>query len=191
LENEKEIKRIIVGLSEYLQVTLSPEQIKMYAKDLLDIGPEGLGEAIRRLKNDPDVWPGRFPLPGKLKGYLVPPIDSEAKKVVALIFECVQKYGSTNQAEAKEFMGSVAWEVCKQYGGYGNICNMETHHKPTIYAQLRDMAENTIYRDRNKFGVPQLEHRKTAKRIENKNGVRQEEPSQIGDVLSKVLSKDS
>jgi len=188
-KSEKEIKKLIVGLSEYLQVVLSVDQIKLYAKEFEVIGPEGLGEAIRRLKADPDVWPGRFPLPAKIISYLYPPIDSEAKKCVAIIFESIQMFGSNNQAKAKMHMGSLAWEVCKQYGGFGNLCNMETHQKPTIYAQLRDMAENTIYRHRNNFGVPQIED--TARKSIVRDQESQKGIAQIGDVLSEILQKDT
>ena len=187
----KAVKKLIVGLAEYLQTTVTEAQLLLYANEFQDIGAAGLGEAIIRLKQDPDIWPGKFPLPAKVKSYLRPPIDSEAKKTVALIFECVQKYGNTKQQEAKDYMGEFAWSVCKQYGGFGNICNMETHHKPTVYAQLRDLAENTMYRERNHFGVPQVEERISARKITgpDKNG--QSQPTEIGSILHQVLPENT
>lgn len=195
IEQIKQVKMLIVGLSEYLQVTLTPDQIKLYANEFRDEGPEGLGLAISRLKRDPDLWPGRFPLPAKIKSYLTPSSESDAQEIVALIFESIQLYGKTNQREAKAHMGELAWEICKSYGSFSNLCDMDSHQKPTIFAQLRDLAENKIRRRRLGIGRPRIG---IDEKIGNTNRpaieeakVRSNEPTEVGELLHSILRKDS
>jgi hypothetical protein len=190
-EELKEIKRLIVGLCEYLQVTLTIDQIKLYANEFKEVGPQGLGLAISRLKRDPDLWPGKFPLPARIKSYLVPNSESDAKEIVSLIFESIQLFGKTKQREAKEYMGDLAWEICKSYGSFSSLCDMDYHQKPTIFAQLRDLAENKIRRRRFGFQRPSISDENTTREIEHKDSVRKNAPEEIGKLLHTILREDT
>lgn len=191
----QQVKLLLVGLAEYLQVTLTPAQVLMYSEEFSDA--RALGEAIKILKKDPEVRPGKFPLPAQINKYLTASADSDAKETVALIFECVQLYGNTKQAAAKAHMGDFAWAVCKRYGSFGNLCLMETHEKPAIYAQLRDMASNMITRARLGLGRPEvplalIEEREDAPRAARRLAdTRSEGAEQIGGILLALSSKQN
>lgn len=155
-EKLKLVKLYLVALAEYLQVSLTDDQVIMYANEFND--PDYLAQAILRLKADPDIWPGKFPLPAKIKSYMVPDAKSDAKEIAVLIMESVNKFGKQRQKEAKEYMGLLAWEVCHRYSSFSSLCDMTYSDKQIIFAQLRDVAENTLSRRAKGFEIPRLEN---------------------------------
>lgn len=128
---DKEIKLLLAGLSLFLQAPLSDEQILLYAREFQDIGPLGLAEAITRLKADPGLYPGKFPLPAKIKSYLVEALEDEASRSARRIMSCA------NAREAYEKLTQVEIRIAKEYG-LTSIIDRSAHATPTIYAQLRD-----------------------------------------------------
>lgn len=184
----KEIKKLLIGLAEYLQAQITVDQLVLYSKEFESIGSEGLGRAIVLLKNDPDIYPGKLPLPAKIKSYLVASISSDAKEIVSVIFKTMDLYSNTQQLKAREAMGETAWEVCKSYGGYSSLYRMETSNKHIIYAQLRDLAENILTRRSMGIGTEKLIPIKAnRKQIDNS----EKEPSKIGSLLPSLFQKDT
>lgn len=131
MDEAQQIKAQLVILSEYLQTTLSEPQILLYAKELEDIGPQGLARAISALKADTALWPGRFPLPAKIKAYLLGDLDSR----VALSMRRIMAVNTA--AEAYE-LPRIEYATMKTYG-LNAILERSSYTTATIYAQLRDL----------------------------------------------------
>lgn len=128
----KEIKLLLVALAEYLQTTLSAAQIKLYAHDLSDLGPEGVTHAISLLMADPEVWSGRFPLPAKIRSYLEADVKTRAVEATTRVM-AVSSVSSAFKELTKFELG-----VAGQYG-LETIVNRQSASSPTIFAHLRDM----------------------------------------------------
>jgi len=137
-ETQKEIARLLIGLAEYLQTTMSKEQLKLYTMEF--DSPEYLGACIMALKQDPDLRPGTMPLPAKIKAALEVPLDEQAYALVRRIFEAAKRYGYYQPGDAKKFMGPLGWSVVQAYGGWQQVCMIETKGMGTAFAQLRDLA---------------------------------------------------
>lgn len=139
---EQEVKLQLVALAEYLQCKpLSDLQVKLYAKDLIPLGAEGLHRAIALLKEDPEVWAGRMPLPAKLKQYAHGDLNSiaivSAGRIMAL----------TSVREAYEKL--LHWElgIAKEYG-LSAIVSRLAEQSPTIFAQLRESIKAYLKQQR-------------------------------------------
>jgi hypothetical protein len=134
VDPEQIIKTQIVMLAEYLQTKLTDDQVRLYARDLSDIGPEGMATAIRRLRADPALWAGKFPLPSKIRSYLLGDIDDRAVESASRILDCY------SWMEAKEKLNPTEYAVMKKYGVRAVTDRFNTDTK-TIFAQLRDLMK--------------------------------------------------
>lgn len=146
MTEEQNIKAQLVMLAEYLQTSITDAQVALYARELEDLGEGGLLRAIVALKGDETLWPGRFPLPAKIRSYVVGDVNNTVTVGVAAIMK------AESQAELLK-LGRFEWEVAQSYG-IKSILERDAAHSPTIYAQLRDALRAKYL------------HKATTKRIE-------------------------
>lgn len=137
-ETQKQIAKLLVGLAEYCQATMSKEQLEMYTREF--DSPEYLGACIVALKQDPDLRTGTMPMPAKIKAALSVSVEEKCYKLVQSIFTAAHRHGYYKPKDAERFVGPVAWQVIQAYGGWGQICQIETKNMGTAFAQLRDIA---------------------------------------------------
>jgi len=153
----KEVKKIMVGLAEYYQTTLTPGQITMYADDLVDLGLEEIAAAIKRIRQNPTIT--FFPRPSIIRQEIFGSVKDDALEASSRIVQAMSKFGYTNPEKAKLFIGSVGWRVVERDGGWGSICrNVTTESLPIYKAQWRELAASTIRRIKLGIdGAPSLE----------------------------------
>lgn len=90
----------------------------------------------------------RHPLPAEVHSLAKKELSSEAMSNEAAnrIRMAIVKFGYNNPADAKEFMGSLAWAVVVRFGGWEYIC--ENHgvllSPLTFHAQARDSAKSIL-----------------------------------------------
>ena len=137
-ETQKQIAKLLVGLAEYCQATMSREQLEMYTREF--DSPEYLGACIVALKKDPDLRTGVMPMPAKIKAALAVSVEEKCYKLVQSIFTAAHRHGYYKPKDAERFVGPVAWQVIQAYGGWGQVCQIETRSMGTAFAQLRDLA---------------------------------------------------
>ncbi len=142
---EQEVKLQLILLAEYLQVKdgLSDAQIKMYAAELLPLGSQGLTRAIACLKEDPEVWAGRMPLPAKLKQY----VQGDANILASDWAREIMSMES--ERHAYHALSPVKLKVAQEYGLKAIVERMPSQ-SPTIFAQLRDSLRGLIIQEREK-----------------------------------------
>jgi hypothetical protein len=138
MTGDQAIKIHLVALAEYLQCTLSDAQVLMYAREL-DIDPDQLALAIALLKQDADVWPGRFPLPGKIKSYLRTDAEDQANTMVINIL----KAADDGSHDAYTRLSPQEKEVIKVYG-WVNLANMMIGQRPNYITNMRSIAKTII-----------------------------------------------
>lgn len=135
MDSSQQIKAQLVILAHYLQCQpLSDEQVLLYARELEDIGPEGLARAISALKADDSVWSGRFPLPAKIRSYLHGSVEDRAARSATKILAL------SSVGEAYATLSREELAAAKKYG-LSAIVDRSTNQTPTIYAQLRDLLQ--------------------------------------------------
>ncbi len=151
---EQNIKAQLVVLAEYLQTTLTDPQVKLYADELAEIGPEGLARAIVALKGDEALWPGKFPLPAKIRSYLFGDLNNQVLKGVTAIL-------AADTAEQIHRLGRPEWEVANAYG-IRAILQRDSSVTGTLFAQLREALKARYIKDQQeaRIGLPK-DHRHT------------------------------
>lgn len=136
------IAQQVLGLAEYYDKTLSENQLSMFVEDLSELDIEQLQFAVKKYRQDPaNLF---FPLPAKLIALVTPHMTEkdEAQEVANLIITCVSRCGYTNQLQAKERMGELAWATVQLMGGWKHICESLTFdNEGMIRSQIRGMAE--------------------------------------------------
>lgn len=150
LDKKQQVKLMLVTLAEYLQTSLSDVQVKLYADDLMDIGPEGLAKAIACLKADETVWSGRFPLPAKLKSYVHGSAYGRAVESARRILSCRDVRDATTMLSKLEF------DVAKGYG-LMSITERSYESTSTIFAQLRELLLAAYEQQKINHAMTQLE----------------------------------
>jgi len=120
---EETMGLLLTAIAEYYQCNLSIEQLRMYTRDLDDLGPEGIERAFSAMRGTNQVFPGKFPLPGKIREFLYATDEEKALGVVRSIQTAMRRYGRYDPKGAAEFMGPVAWYIVESYG-WEMLCNM-------------------------------------------------------------------
>lgn len=136
MDRDQTIKIHLVALAEYLQCSLSDAQVLMYAKEL-DMDVDQLAYAIALLKQDKDVWPGRFPLPGKIKSYLTTDAEDQANTMVINILSAIDEGRHWSSLSPQEK------EVVKVYG-WVNLTNMMVGQRPNYITNMRSIAKTVM-----------------------------------------------
>lgn len=121
-----------------MQCSLSDAQVLMYAKEL-EMDPDQLAFAIALLKQDPEVWPGRFPLPGKIKSYLTSDTEDRANTMVMNVLKAADR-GTHN---AYSDLTDDEKEIINVYG-WSNLSNMMSGQRPNYITNMRSIAKTII-----------------------------------------------
>ena len=84
----------------------------------------------------------RFPSFAELVQIIIPSEDKKdiANEMAGNILEAVRTFGYYRTIDAKNHLGGVAWFAVESFGGWKEICMIETANLPTCRAQLRDMC---------------------------------------------------
>ena len=150
LEHERAIGRILTVFAEYYDKTLSDIQLEMYTADLIDLPPADLKRACQTYRRNPAN--ARFPLPSALREIARPENigdEQHAREAAGRIIAAVSKFGYYRAADAKAWMGPLAWHVVDRQGGWSSICHTLTDdNMGTLQAQWRDLAIATQRRAR-------------------------------------------
>lgn len=136
-----DIAKIVLGLAEYYDKTLTASQLEMYVEDLSEMQVGELLVAAKKYRIDPNHK--FFPLPGQLIAMVAPHIDEKdiANDVTNRIITAVGKYGHSNPGGAEWFVGPLAWEVVQRTGGWRHLCeNLNATNEGIYRAQFRDFA---------------------------------------------------
>ena len=132
---------VLVGLAEYYKISLTENQLAMYANDLETLELEELSHAVKKYRVNPDHK--FFPLPAQLIAEVNPhmnPID-DARDVSNLIITAISKHGYTNPEMAENYIGTLGWEIVRRFGGWKHICeNTMNNDLGMLRAQLRDFS---------------------------------------------------
>lgn len=143
MDNEKAIKVQLVALAEYMQTSLTDAQVKLYYAEMREIRPEVLAMAISALKQDSELWSGRFPLPAKIKSYIHGSVDDLSTRIVMNIFRAVDTYAPSKVREAYEILSSDEKQVLKTFG-WSNLCNMMVGQRTFYFTQMKSVARSLI-----------------------------------------------
>lgn len=122
---EETMGLLLTAIAEYYQCTLSIEQLRMYTRDLDDLGPEGIERAFSAMRRTNQIFPGKFPLPGKIREFLYATDEEGALEVVRSIQTAMRRYGRYDPKGAAEFIGPTGWHIVESYG-WEMLCNMST-----------------------------------------------------------------
>lgn len=141
MSEDQKIKLLLLGMAEVLQVQLDEKRLRLYANALADLGSEGLERAMAQLLADPDVRPGHMLMPGKIREMAGGRIADQVQEVVMQIL-CVCRDVS-NPFDWRNHLSPIAWDVARSYG-LKAIEECSPDAKPTMVAQLRDMARASL-----------------------------------------------
>lgn len=138
--NLQKIKSLIIRAALYYGQQLDDWVLQAYASDLEDIEAKDVERAFNQLRLEPKRW--RVPLPAEIKHHLSPTldIDTQAQKIVSLIFANLQPIGRKNVDKARGVVGELGWEVVRRMGGWAFLCNSDVRDRNTQYAQAREQA---------------------------------------------------
>jgi hypothetical protein len=187
----QKIKMLIVGLAEYLQLTLSQEQVVMYANELERDGVEFVGRAIQSIQKHPHNFYGKFPLPSQLREIAKGNDEDFALEASLKIIKSVSRYGYPNPTEARAFIGELGWSVVQAYGGWTTVCQIIDSPEKIgiIQSQFKKSAQMMLSRSR-LDGVtgPMLIHESIRERLNDNS--KEKESVSLGAVIGGFLSKD-
>lgn len=144
------IKALIVATSAYYGQKLDDHVVAMYAEDLVDLPVEQIERVLKEVRRDPKTT--RFPLPAIIRDRLTPAItpENEALESVSRIIAAVSNIGPYQLERAKEFIGTLGWEVVKAEGGWENVCmNLTDDNVGMLRAQWKHLALAKIARAKN------------------------------------------
>lgn len=142
----KKTKEVLIALAEYYGHSLSENQLRMYADDLVILSDEQLSFSIKRVRLDTKIT--KMPLPAVLI-YLATGEssndDDKARTIAAQILTAISRFGWNNQDAAKECLGEGIWSVVDMQGGWVKLCSLVNEDNFTsMQAQLRDISRAMI-----------------------------------------------
>jgi hypothetical protein len=115
--------KFVLTIAAYYRETLADMTVKMWAEDLADIPVDALNKVFREITEDPKIT--RCPLPAilkqKLKGSM-PSVEDEARQITEKIWGAVSKFGHSNPAMARDYIGEVGWQLIRMQGGWSDLC---------------------------------------------------------------------
>lgn len=147
--NQAEKMRLLETLAILANVcgrNMSDQALIFYFNALKDLDCDKCCGAATKLAES-----GRFPSVEEIKKKVIPEINEkdDAREIASLIITSISKFGSYRQLDAKEWVGDLAWRVVERSGGWQMLCESVTGENIGIFtAQLRDLAESTIRRDK-------------------------------------------
>jgi hypothetical protein len=133
-EEKKVLFQSLQGLAAVFETEKQPEVIKLYVEALSD---NTLKENLAAIK-----WAmvncKFFPKPVELIEQINPKGTREdADHLAGRAIKAITEFGSYRAREAKESMGSEAWEGVLMLGGWQTLCDSSPSDLGTLRAQLR------------------------------------------------------
>lgn len=147
-------KQIIVKLAIIYDYgdRLSAASLKVMCELLKKMCPNPQEATRAAEKYVEDAEHNRFPIPiHKILHSLRPPVTQreQASVLASRIWDAIGKFGYINSFDARKHIGPVGWEVVCQRGGWLRLCEeANTAQVGTMQAQLRDLIEAMLKRDR-------------------------------------------
>lgn len=139
------IKLMLIQLAEAYSTEMTENRLKVYTLGLADslVGSD-LQAVIKKLITDPKIK--KLPLVHEILEAANPKVSEKtaAIELVDKIKKAVSKFGHTNAAGAKEYIGPIGWELVERNGRWYSLTRSTTAFKGIEYAQLRDSAESLI-----------------------------------------------
>lgn len=199
MSREKNIIRILVGLAEYYDKSLTETQLAMYTQDLEGLDPRQIELAAMQYRREPKNT--RFPLPAALRALIEPETDDHTIAVdlagrVAAAIEAkgyvwawnggYKPHKTFGEAVAAD-LGTVAWEVIQRYGGWQRIHDAYFDMDRGMFnAVIRERILSTLKLSRagrlNYRPELPLDHERPS--LSERTG-----PTQIGQVLAKLKER--
>lgn len=142
----KDLKKGIVLTAAYYGRELKPEVVSMMADDLNDLQFDLVSKAYAEYRRDPKNR--TMPLPAHIRA-IVQPVSTpeiEGREAAAKITQAIVKYGYSNGADARAFLGERVWSVVESFGGWNFICTSHgvTIDPSTFYAQVRERVTDVV-----------------------------------------------
>lgn len=132
-----QIKAILVGLAEYYGITLSPNQLSMYADDLQTLSLQELNTCIKIIRTTSNY----FPRPSVILEAARGNYKDHGIELSNRIIEAMTKFGWSNPDQAKNHIGELGWKIVQQAGGWARICETSSDEQiPILRAQWRELA---------------------------------------------------
>lgn len=139
---EQEFHGLLAIFATNSKVSLNQVMIRVYDKAVEPYGYENASKALTILMNEVKSW--QMPTPKQITDKIemkASPLEA-ANQIVGKIFESVSRFGYMQATETKEYVGTIGWEVIKQFGGWSHICQELglSLDKASSRAQMRDLA---------------------------------------------------
>jgi hypothetical protein len=135
---------VVAGLCNF---KLSDEILEIYAENLEPHGFISVSNALKSMV--PSLRPGKpFPSIEEILAKLGKKTAEDqdlAREAAARIVNAISRYGWNNPTKAKEYIGSIGWDVVNMQGGWENVCDVATNENLTfLQAQWRDLAKSRL-----------------------------------------------
>ena len=135
---KNKILKLIYVLAELCEKDISDDLALMYYKALESYPETNVTKVLTHMV----AKRTRFPALAEIIELLDPKPDQkdDAAEAANLIWSAISKFGSPNSKQARDFMGSLAWEVVERMGGWTNLCQLSLSDRGTFVAQARELA---------------------------------------------------
>ncbi len=149
MSEQEEFRTYLVALSEMVPgFTLKAELIALYDEAAAKMGYKRSAIAIKQIiasRNSRDAFPSVSDIIEIVSFNFLDPEEISTK-----ITGAVSKFGNYRAADARIYLGEVAWDIVKIEGGWENVCQMLTYDNlSTLQAQWRRLAQVIIQRKKN------------------------------------------
>lgn len=143
-DEKKAMMGILVAIAEYYQCSLSDTQLRLYYDDLQDLGANDLLKAFSTMRGTNQVFPGRFPLPAKIREYAQGINEAGmALQVMINIRRAIRKHGYLDPSGARELIGEIGWSVIEPYG-WPALCAMDQDQMSWHMTQIQKAVQTLV-----------------------------------------------
>lgn len=140
--------RKLTELAVFFGKEFPKEQASIYINALLNFVPATLNDYLAGLDRFTRSAPKSFPTPFMLKPFVEnkPNPEQLAHEIASRIRFAISEFGWSSTEKAKEYIGSVGWQIVQRSGGWQYLCeNHGVKLQPlTYFAQCRDLAKNIL-----------------------------------------------
>ena len=140
-ENEQTVGKALVATATLAGFQLEEWGLRLQLDDLADLPAEGVLTVLREAYRE-----RKFPTTKEICDRVLGRVDDkdEAQDCADRIIEAIPRFGSYRSTEALAHLGELASEVVKRFGGWAELCNVQSKDLPTMRAQLRDSARSIL-----------------------------------------------
>lgn len=142
----QKIKEAIILTAAFYNYNLKPEVLLMHVEDLSEHKEQDVLIAYNKYRKDPKNK--SMPLPAQIVDIISPTVtdESKARDLAAKISESIVRFGYSNAEAAKNYVGSLGWELVRRSGGWSYLCSEHglTINPSSFDAQIRNRALDAI-----------------------------------------------